>query len=96
MDGVSLLPLIAGADFKRGSPLGFQSRSELALIDGRYKLHSKLAAAGKDKLYDLSADPAEKKNLAGEDPVLAAKLRKTLKEWRKSTRESLAGADYRN
>ena len=44
----------------------------------------------------LSADPAEKKNLAGENPALAAKLRKTLDEWRKSTRESLAGADYRN
>lgn len=94
MDGVSLLPLIAGADFKRGSPLAFQSRSELALIDGRYKLHSKLAAAGKDKLYDLSADPAEQKNLAAEKPALAAQLRKTLEEWQKSTKASLAGADY--
>jgi len=95
MDGVSLLPLIAGADFKRGSPLAFQSRSELALIDGRYKLHSKLTAAGKDKLYDLSADPAEQKNLAAEKPALAAQLRKTLEEWQKSTKASLAGADYR-
>ncbi len=94
MDGVSLLPLIAGADFKRGSPLAFQSRSELALIDGRYKLHSKLTAAGKDKLYDLSADPAEQKNLAAEKPALAAQLRKTLEEWQKSTKASLAGADY--
>ena len=91
-----MLPLIAGGDFKRGKALAFQSRWELALIDGRHKLHSKLGDAGKDKLYDLSADPAEKKNLAGENPALAAKLRKTLDEWRKSTRESLAGADYRN
>ena len=95
LDGVNLLPLIAGADFKRGRPLAFQSRSELALIDGRYKLHSKLADAGKDKLYDLSADPTEKKNLAGEKPALAAKLRKTLEEWQKSTQASMAGADYR-
>ena len=89
------MPLSAGADFKRGRPLAFQSRSELALIDGRYKLHSKLGAAGKDKLYDLAADPAEKKNLAGEKPALAAKLRKTLEEWQKSTQASMAGADYR-
>ena len=95
LDGVNLLPLIAGADFKRGRPLAFQSRSELALIDGRYKLHSKLDDAGKDKLYDLSADPTEKKNLAGEKPALAAKLRKTLEEWQKSTQASMAGADYR-
>ena len=96
LDGVNLLPLIKGEDFKREKALAFQSRAELALIAGRYKLHSKLTGKDKDKLFDLSVDPSEKKNLAAEKPELAARLRKELEQWRESTKASLAGADYRD
>ena len=96
LDGVNLLPLIKGEDFKRGKALAFQSRAELALIVGRYKLHSKLTGKDKDKLFDLAVDPSEKKNLAAEKPELAARLRKELEQWRESTKASLAGADYRD
>ena len=96
LDGVNLLPLIKGEDFKRGKALAFQSRAELALIDGRYKLHSRLTGKDKDKLFDLAVDPSEKKNLAAEKPELAARLRKELEQWRESTKASLAGADYRD
>ena len=82
--------------FKRGKALAFQSRAELALIDGRYKLHSRLTGKEKDKLFDLSVDPSEKKNLMEEKPELAAKLREQLEQWRESTKASLAGADYRD
>ena len=87
---------IKGEDFKREKALAFQSRAELALIAGRYKLHSKLTGKDKDKLFDLAVDPSEKKNLAAEKPELAARLRKELEQWRESTKASLAGADYRD
>lgn len=48
-------------------------------IEGRWKLV--VPRAGEPELYDLSSDPHEKKNLAGEKPERAAGLRGKLDRW---------------
>ena len=66
----------------------------MSLVDDQYKLYS--ADRGKTfELYDLIADPGEKKDLAGEKPELVASMAHTLKMWRASCQASNAGEDYR-
>ena len=62
-----------------------------ALIDGRYKLH-KQAKGG--RLYDLAADPGERRNLAREKPKIVARMKATLETWQASVERSLSGQDY--
>jgi hypothetical protein len=90
IDGVSLLPLLKGNQtLKRktifwhyphygnqgGSPGG-------AVRIGDYKL-IEFYEDSRVELYNLKADIGEKKNLAGEMPGRAAKMRKILQTWRK-------------
>jgi arylsulfatase A-like enzyme len=68
-------------------------------IDGQYKL-----AVGPDKrknknadqvrLFDIYADPAEKVNLADEQPGVAKRLQAGLDAWRRDVRASYDGRDY--
>ncbi len=46
------------------------------------------------ELYDLSADPDEKHNLAEQEPRRAERMRQDLQTWLTSVVESLNGADY--
>jgi len=68
-----------------------------AIIDGHFKLVIHEAASGdpKRELFDLQADPAEKTNLAQQEPAIAAKLQTRLREWQQSVLQSLSGADYK-
>jgi arylsulfatase A-like enzyme len=92
LDGISLLPLLDGKMSERPSPMGFMSGSGTALSDNRYKL-----VAGKEgqQLYDLTEDPGERNDLAGEKPEVVARMRKALDGWTASVHKSQAGADYR-
>ena len=47
------------------------------------------------KLFDLRADPAEKKDVAAEHPQEVARLSRQLRAWQESVLASLTGADYR-
>ncbi len=47
------------------------------------------------ELYDLVADAAETKNLAGENPEIVAKMKTALNAWQASVEKSLAGQDYK-
>ena len=66
---------------------------QAAWTDNRYKLHK--AGPEKYALYDLVADPAEKKDLAAEKPEATAKMKAALGAWQESVLKSFRGEDYR-
>jgi arylsulfatase A-like enzyme len=67
-----------------------------AIIDGSFKLVIQDSKKGESKheLFDLKSDPAEKTNLIDQQPFTAERLELKLRDWQKSTLESLTGADY--
>ena len=67
MDGVSLLPLLAGgAEPRREFTFADCSNSSLVLRDERYKFVLNWKSRDLDELYDLETDPGEMTNLAYE------------------------------
>jgi len=46
------------------------------------------------ELFDLDADPAEKKNLIRQHADIADGLQAQLRDWQQSVLQSLTGADY--
>jgi len=92
LDGISLLPLFARKMSARNRPIGFQSGGQVAWIEGRYKLYGN----GKKplKLFDLTADSAERTDLAVEHPEIFQRMVTALKEWQASCKRSDAGGDY--
>jgi arylsulfatase A-like enzyme len=66
-----------------------------AIVENRYKLVLNGDAQNTRELFDLRADPAEKKNLAATHPEIAANLEQQLHAWQQSVLRSLTGADYR-
>jgi arylsulfatase A-like enzyme len=89
LDGKSIVPLLRGGkiepralywDYPHYGNQGGSPGS--AIRDGRWKLvewHDE----GSVELYDLEADPGEKRNLVGEHADLAARLRESLAKWRR-------------
>jgi arylsulfatase A-like enzyme len=90
-DGMSILPLIRGAERlgreavfwhyphysnQGGTPGSSIRAGDLKLIE--------FFETGKLELYDLAADPEEKRDLAPADPGTSRRLHGMLKEWRKS------------
>ncbi len=93
LDGISLLPVLRGEQDRRDSPIGFESRGQVAMTDNRFKL----IRPGEDaayELYDLVADPNESRNVIGGHPDMAGRLREALEDWRASCKQSDSGADY--
>jgi arylsulfatase A-like enzyme len=82
IDGVSVLPTLLGKPQDLSGRVmyweqysgGFQQ----ACRSGRWKAHRK--ADGKLEMYDLSADPAEKQNVAAEHPKEVQRLAAFMKE----------------
>ena len=111
LDGISLVPLLAGTMKERPKPMGFMLRrgkaggkledvdfvrdTEGVWIDGRYRLVSNPGSNAKAALYDIFADPAHKNDLAAKQPDDVARMQKALDEWRVSVRASFDGKDYR-
>lgn len=89
MDGLSLLPAIAGEMEARPSPICFESRKQVSMVDNRYKIIS-LDGGENYALYDLIADPGEKDNLAGEKPEILGAMKKQLTFWLESCKKSQA------
>jgi arylsulfatase A-like enzyme len=68
-----------------------------AWIDGSYKLHRIPDKSGENvtwKLFDLAADPGEKRDLAKAEPERVAMLKTQLEDWLRSVVGSLNGQDY--
>ncbi len=99
IDGASLLPLLDGKAKQRGSALAFETTKitrgspRLAWVEDRWKLLTNLDAS-EDLLFDLQADPGEKRNLAASQPAEVARMRQALTVWRESCRRSVRGEDY--
>jgi arylsulfatase A-like enzyme len=68
-----------------------------SIIEGDHKLviHEQKSGEPKIELFDLKADPAEKTNLAAQQPELVTSLQAKLRDWQRSVLKSLTGADYR-
>jgi arylsulfatase A-like enzyme len=79
--GRSLLAVMAGAP---GKPATLARSAHLeglySVTDARFKLIHAIGS-GRDELYDLDADPGEKRNLAREQPVRADYYRQALHRW---------------
>jgi arylsulfatase A-like enzyme len=93
IDGISLVPVIAGKLKERPRPIGFQSRQQRALSDNHYKLIT--TDAGKSyQLYDLLADPGEKEDVSAKHTEVVERMRQQLQAWRASCARSDEGKDY--
>jgi arylsulfatase A-like enzyme len=82
MEGISLLPALAGRKLVRKEPLGFEHHGNLALREGKWKILSmyRRDQPRKWELYDMDADRTEQHNLAQRMP---AKLTSMVARWQK-------------
>ena len=81
-DGVNLVPYLTGE--KSGAPherLFWRNESHRAVREGKWKLVR--IAGTPDELYDLEADVAEARNLAGAQPEVLRRLGAALDAWDK-------------
>jgi arylsulfatase A-like enzyme len=83
LDGVNLIPLLAGDGKAAPSRTLFWRRGKsYALRDGDMKL---VGLRKRVELFDLAADPGEKRNLARARPETVQRLKKLFAEWEKGT-----------
>ena len=101
IDGIDLMPLIKGKTDSRSQPMFFGYRRLVGGIDGQaiitgdMKLLREAKPNGRTRLYDLSKDPYETKDLSKKLPEIAASMETQLKDLDKSCQLSRDGADYR-
>jgi arylsulfatase A-like enzyme len=100
LDGISILPLLDGTMKERPKPIGFWHWGEKSLEDGpaawtdnRLKLHR--LPGKKYELYDLTADPSEKTDVADQHPEVVERMKADLAAWLESVRRSNRGEDYK-
>jgi arylsulfatase A-like enzyme len=76
------------------TPADFRGPRSFIAGDHKLILHDARTGPPKVELFDLMTDPAEKTNLADEEPGRVAELRRGLQVWQESVLHSLTGADY--
>ena len=83
--GVSLLPLILGEEFTHPPVFSEKPyprrRAQVAMVEWPYKIYWRVASKSW-RLYDLSKDPGEKKNLRKKEPEVFKRLSATAQLWR--------------
>jgi len=104
IDGVSLMPLLAGRDAQRPAPIPFRyldrkdnmfGSPTFAMIDNRYKLLTNLSGnPSEDECYDMTSDPFEQLNIITDQREFAETMRNRLDEFIDSCRRSHTGSDY--
>ena len=65
------------------------------MLEDDYKLVVGGSRGSGAELFDLRADRAESRNLAGDEPAVLEELQASLRAWQESVLNSLTGADYR-
>ncbi|MDP6444754.1 MAG: sulfatase-like hydrolase/transferase [Pirellulaceae bacterium] len=77
LDGVSLKPLLLRRESPWRKRLIFSHwRNRISVRTQQYRL------GFRGQLFDMSADPRQEKNVAGEHPQLTAKLKAAVEKWR--------------
>lgn len=83
VDGTDLLPIWTGKSSAPERTLFWEWRSEgsdqLAALRGDFKLVT--VNGGRPELFDVEADPAERRNVIAEHPETAKRLQSELKAW---------------
>jgi arylsulfatase A-like enzyme len=83
-DGEDVLDIWLGKTRERTKPLFWKTsnvRSEVAVLDGNWKLVWPGAKRGEPELYDLSTDPGETKNVAAHNPSVLNRLLAKARAW---------------
>lgn len=97
-DGEDVSDLWKGQPRERTRPLLWKTsvpRSPMAVRDGQWKLHHPNRKNGDFELYDLSADPAESRNLAPQHPEVVKRLSALLERWQSTLPATYAKLDPR-
>jgi arylsulfatase len=81
MEGVSLVPALAGNPINRQAPIFWEHEGNRALRSGKWKLVMKYK--GPWELYDMEADRTERHNLIHDNPKLAKELIAQWEDWAK-------------
>ncbi|MFM7244720.1 MAG: sulfatase [Planctomycetaceae bacterium] len=96
LDGTSLMPLLGGrANLDRRDLFWHfpcyvgRATPSSAIRAGRYKLVEFFEDGGRVELYDLSADPGERQDLAAKSPDIAKPLATRLRAWQRATAAAL-------
>ncbi|MCP5519490.1 MAG: arylsulfatase [Verrucomicrobiales bacterium] len=91
MEGVSLMPALAGNPLGRSQPLFFNHEDNRAVRDGRWKL---VALKGKPwELYDMETDRTELNDLAAEQPERVRALAAAYRAWALRTHVVVRGVN---
>lgn len=94
LDGLSLVPLLAGEIGTRRKPIPFRHTGRAAWIDNNMKLLTKNLDKKQFELYDLVKDPNEEQDLAKLQPATYQKMREQLLGWSRTVDASASGKDY--
>lgn len=102
IDGTSLLPLFeqrveqkgGQKSFIRTQPIPFRTKKVFALIDGKYKLVSKIKPEPAIQLFDIEKDPAEQHDISSANPELVSAMYKKFLKFNQSAQNSQQGGDY--
>jgi arylsulfatase A len=96
LDGASLVPLLRGrTDLERRDLFWHfpcyvgRATPSSAIRAGRYKLVEFFEDGGRGELYDLVADPGERRDLAATQPDIARDLAARLRTWQRATSAAL-------
>ncbi len=94
LDGVSLLPVLAGETRTRSRPICFEHGKAASIIEGRYKLIRPKRDAPWE-LYDLVEDPREAVDIASDHAARVRRLRRAWEKWHASCDRSRERRDVR-
>jgi arylsulfatase A-like enzyme len=91
--GESLMPLLTGKGNYKTKYVFSEIEGFQSCYDGRYRY---IANDIKPLLYDLKNDPGEMKNIAAQNPEIAARMKKATEEWFAKTGAPLPASALRD